>query len=135
MREIFAATMYISSITDITYGKIFNFIIFPALLAGAVYRTAAEGAAGLASFILSAAAVCAVLLPFRKGLGGGDIKLAAAAAALIPDPQARARYFVLLAAVLLVSAAAVYMHTGNRRAKIRIGVPAGLAAAVWLSMG
>ncbi len=134
MREIFAATMFISSITDITYGKIFNFTVLPGLLAGAVYRTAEDGPAGLAAFILSGAAVCAVLLPFRKGLGGGDIKLAAAAAALIPDPPARTRYFILLSAALLVSAAAVYMRTGDRRAGVRIGVPAGIAAAVWLAL-
>lgn len=86
--------------TDLHEHKIFNWLTFPAILAGLGLALAMGGWAGLGSAIVGLFAGSAVfLLGFLLGaMGGGDVKLMAAVGAWLGWPGA-------LAAVLYVTVA------------------------------
>ncbi|MDQ3031894.1 MAG: A24 family peptidase [Myxococcota bacterium] len=83
-RGALVAIVALAAITDARTGRIPNWITLPGLALGLVLHAALEGASGL---IVSFAAACAcAIVPyllFRRGaMGGGDVKLLAAAGAL-----------------------------------------------------
>jgi prepilin peptidase CpaA len=87
-------------VTDMRWRRIPNLLTFPALLLGLVLRTAFQGWEGLALSLcgMLAAPVLLLLLHAGRGLGMGDIKLAAAVGAILGPP-------LTLVAVLLTALA------------------------------
>jgi prepilin peptidase CpaA len=86
IKVVLAAGLTYSVYTDVRWGKIFNKITFPLILAGFFLNTLFRGwAGGLTSLEGFGAAIGLVLLltlVAGPGLGGGDIKLIAAIGAL-----------------------------------------------------
>ena len=72
MLEIFAATAFICTITDITYGKIFNLCTLPAIAAGSICRVADSGLRAVPSLLLSMVLPWLLLWPFRRVSGSAD---------------------------------------------------------------
>jgi prepilin peptidase CpaA len=86
IRLVLAAGLACSVYTDVRWGKIFNKITFPLILAGFLLNTLFHGPAGSLESLkgFGAAIGLALLLTLvaGPGLGGGDIKLIAAIGAL-----------------------------------------------------
>ena len=74
-----------ASFEDLRRRAIANWINLAGLAGGLIYHTASRGAVGLAWSAVGAAVGFAVFLPFYwlGGMGGGDLKLAAAFGALL----------------------------------------------------
>jgi prepilin peptidase CpaA len=86
IQVVLAAGLTYSVYTDVRWGKIFNKVTFPLILAGFLLNTLFLGAAGSLESLkgFGAAIGLALLLTLvaGPGLGGGDIKLIAAIGAL-----------------------------------------------------
>lgn len=90
----------LAMMTDLRWRRIPNFITFPAFLAGLLVRILFQGWAGL-GFALSGAFLAPILLLIvhgGRGIGMGDLKLAAAVGAIVGP--------VLAVAAMLISAIA-----------------------------
>ena len=139
MREIFVATAFICTITDITYGKIYNFCIVPALLAGGVCRIATGGVRDIPALLLSVSLPALLLWPFcrlgkhgffgRGGLAAGDIKLLTALSVQLPAGEF-IPFFVTAFAAAGILAVWKVIHERNLRATIPLALPIGIAAAL-----
>lgn len=90
----------IAMVTDMRWRRIPNLLTFPTMLLGLVLRTTFQGGEGFALSLcgMLAAPVLLLLLHAGRGLGMGDIKLAAAVGAILGPP-------LTLVAVLLTALA------------------------------
>ena len=81
LRLLLAALVVTAGAWDLRSRRIPNALTIPALAAGIVLQWLLHGWAGLADAALGAAAALAITLPLfaLRGLGGGDVKLMAAA--------------------------------------------------------
>jgi len=118
----------IAMVTDMRWRRIPNLLTFPVILLGLVLRTAFQGWEG---FALSAsgmlvAPVLLLLLHAGRGLGMGDIKLAAAVGAILGPPLTLVAVF-LTALVGGVVALVAQLRPGGLLAQtlstLLIGVP------------
>jgi prepilin peptidase CpaA len=71
--------------TDLKYGKVYNKLTIPCMVAGLVLGLVNDGLSGLLSSMAGAGLVLALFLLFAPaaGIGGGDIKLMMAVGALV----------------------------------------------------
>jgi len=78
----------IAMVTDMRWRRIPNILTFPTILLGLVLRTVFQGWEGLALSVsgMLVAPVLLLLLHAGRGLGMGDIKLAAAVGAILGPP-------------------------------------------------
>lgn len=94
----------VSAVTDLLYGRIYNCIVLP-FMAGGLVLSAVPACGGSAALLAerlgSMAIVCALFLPFWMclpgSIGGGDIKLYLAMAAVLPRNAFLILLFVSLA--------------------------------------
>lgn len=117
---IFAAAVY-----DIRYGRIPNWMTFPAIVAGLTYHTATAGVPGLMSSLAGTATGFSVFIVFYAlgGMGAGDVKLMAAVGALLGPRE------TLYAALFTAIAGGIYalahlVSKKNRQGMERYGVMA-----------
>lgn len=86
IKAVLAAGLACAVYTDVRWGKIFNKLTFPLILAGFFLNTLLRGWAGslesLAGFGAAIGLALLLTLVAGPGLGGGDIKLIAAIGAL-----------------------------------------------------
>lgn len=86
IKAVLATGLTYSVYTDVRWGKIFNKITFPLILAGFFLNTLFRGLAGslesLEGFAAAIGLALLLTLVAGPGLGGGDIKLIAAIGAL-----------------------------------------------------
>lgn len=119
------------ALTDLSRGKVYNFIVFPAFLAGMLLRFHQGGTGELAAALLSGMIPLVITLPFYlipgRTVGGGDIKLLVSCCVFLGLQQAL-RFCFLVFAIAAVRAVTVLLAHGSRKA----GVP--LAVPVWLGM-
>ena len=118
----------IAMFTDVRWRRIPNLLTFPAILAGLVLRTAFQGWEGLALSLcgMFAAPVLLLLLHAGRGLGMGDIKLAAAVGAILGPPLTLVAVFSTALAGGLVALAAQLRPGGllaQTLSTLLIGVP------------
>lgn len=99
--------------TDCRFGKIYNWQITAVLLAGLLFKGSDTGAGGIFAGGLSIAVIFLMTFPlFAIGtLGGGDIKLLAAAAVFMTPVQA---LFFLVIAFFFGAAAALFKMLRER---------------------
>ncbi|HVV17627.1 MAG TPA: A24 family peptidase [Polyangia bacterium] len=113
--------LIVSIVCDLRGRRIPNAASAWILVSGLTLRGFEQGAAALFSGVGAAALVVAALYRpwLRGGIGGGDVKLAAAAAAWVPF--ARLHWFALCAAVAggLVAGACYLLARPPARAEIR----------------
>jgi prepilin peptidase CpaA len=113
-----AAVLVVAAVTDLRRGKVYNWLTYPAIVAGLALG-AARGAAGgggwdaawdgLANHALGAGFAFGLLVvPFMMGgIGGGDLKLMAAVGALLgwehggDYPALNALFYAFLVAAVL----------------------------------
>ncbi len=127
-------TIIIASVavyTDIRWGKIFNALTFPALLAGVAINTVANGLDGTLLAVEGAAlgfALFIVSALFGRILGGGDIKLLMAIGALQgPYFLAWAIFYTALTGAALAIVVGLYRGVLGKRLRC-------LAASMYLRM-
>jgi prepilin peptidase CpaA len=98
----------VATITDVWKFKVSNLLTWPLLLSGLAYHWLSQGPSGLAMSLLGALFGFAVLLPvfLLNGVGGGDVKLLAAAGAWVCWPWAM---IVFVAAALAQGVYAVVL--------------------------
>ena len=82
---ILAPILFIAAITDIFYGKIFNWLTFPAMLIGVIYQFIISGfPEGLWSLAgLAVGMACYMPFYIMGGTGAGDVKLMGAVGAFL----------------------------------------------------
>jgi prepilin peptidase CpaA len=99
----------IATVTDLRWRRIPNLLTFPAALVGIVLRTSFQGWEGLALSVcgLIGGPVLLLLLHTGRGLGMGDIKLAAAVGAILGPP-------LTLVAMLLAAVAGGVLALGSQ---------------------
>jgi prepilin peptidase CpaA len=126
---LLALLCVVAGITDWRAQKIYNWLTYPAILAGLVLWMAvgaiAEGGSGALSGLVTAfvvmlvAAVPAVLLFSLGAIGGGDVKLLAAVGAITADVWCvrDTVFFGLVVAFLM----AVFLMIRHRRVKLTLG--------------
>ena len=102
-----------AAVTDVWKFKVSNFLTLPLLLSGLAYHWLSQGWPGLGMSVLGALFGFAVLLPMflLGGMGGGDVKLLAAAGAWVGWPLA---LVVFLAAALAQGIYAVVLIVACR---------------------
>lgn len=134
----------VSAMTDLLLGKIYNVVVLPAAIVGLVLAgLPGYGGSGpvLAGRFANMLLVAAILLPVWVGLpgsiGGGDIKLYLAAAALLPQMGLLTLLFLSLAAaggIAVLREIRLRQVGGDREHRIRIG-PAVFCAALMYTGG
>lgn len=118
----------VAAVTDLKWRRIPNFLTFPAFAAALLVRTAYLGWSGLLLAIAGAVIAPVLLLLFHggKGLGMGDLKLAAAVGALV-GPMLAAVAMLLSAVAGGILAIAMMLRSGGLVAQILgtflIGLP------------
>jgi len=111
LRALLALFSLAAGVTDWRRRLIPNYITIPALAAGFLLQTAQHGLAGLKDASLGMAAAAAITIPLYllRGLGGGDVKMMAAAGA-IAGPLNFLYLFVLNAVIGGVGAVALVLY-------------------------
>ncbi len=99
----------IAMVTDLRWRRIPNLLTFPAMLVGIVLRTSFQGWEGLALSLcgLIGGPLLLLLMHTGRGLGMGDIKLAAAVGAILGPP-------LTLVAMLLTALAGGMLALGSQ---------------------
>jgi len=120
LRALLALFSLAAGVTDWRRRLIPNYITIPALAAGFLLQTAQHGLAGLKDASLGMAAAAAITIPLYllRGLGGGDVKMMAAAGA-IAGPLNFLYLFVLNAVIGGVGAVALVLYKGRLVATLR----------------
>lgn len=99
---VMIVVVLLAAVTDLLYGKIYNWVTYPAVVAGLVMSLVLPQGEFIDSLL---GAVCAFLvfylLHLRMGLGAGDVKLMAAVGAL------RGLGFVVVASYYTIFAGAI----------------------------
>jgi prepilin peptidase CpaA len=82
--SVMLAMLAVAVVTDLRAGKVYNYLTVPCAVAGLALGAVTGGFAGLAGRVLAMAAVVGAVLFLSKvaRLGGGDVKLLMAVAAL-----------------------------------------------------
>lgn len=137
MKMLLALLTGSAIITDCARGRIYNALVFPALVLGILTRVLAKdfAAASLAVLLLEIFAPFFLLFPFwlltSRGICAGDIKLLMAVAACTPP-----RVFGRLTAAAFIAAAAMsvlqLIQSRGKKKSIPFAVPVGFAAVLYL---
>lgn len=123
-----ATAVGVATVTDMRWRRIPNLLTFPAILLGLVLRTAFQGWEGLALSVcgMLLAPVLLLLLHAGRGLGMGDIKLAAAVGAILGPPLTLVAVFLTALAGGVVALVAQLRPGGllaETLSTVMIGVP------------
>jgi prepilin peptidase CpaA len=142
---ILAVLTFCSVCTDLLQGKIYNFITFPAILAGFLLRCLQYGSSGPPGILRPAGALLSLALPvfflgpFRKrgrimrdkGISAGDIKLFMAISVLM-EPEVFLKCFALtFLAAAVIALMLLKIYRGSRRG-VHMALPAAAAVMIHL---
>lgn len=123
MSMILAELVIVSALTDLSMGKIYNMVVFPAFAAGILLRIEAGGIRAVPELLLSILLPALLLMPFwTRGIAAGDIKLLIAISVLLPLQE----FWICSAASVLIAgiiALSVFIRTHDLHTAIPLAVP------------
>lgn len=107
-----------ASITDILWGKIYNALVFPFLLAGLVFQFFESGTPALFTGLLAAASAFGLLFPlyFSKIMAAGDVKLLMAVGAWLSPKEIVSLAFISILVGAAVGLFLIVVRNGIRGA-------------------
>ncbi len=122
-------------LTDLSKGKIYNILVFPAMAAGVLLHIWSEGISAFPHILLSLLVPFLLLLPFwllgSRGIAAGDIKLFMAISTLM-DLSSFFTVFALAFGIGAVISVFVLLKTHDFRRHIHFALPIGISVLFYL---